>query len=174
VYTLTYFNGYRDHQLSVRFDALQITPQQVADNVGEFFQTLQPLLRINAAYVSAKVLTAGLSFTLPGPIPTPALGGLVSTNDPNRQALQVTIPGRSQQGRRNTVSLIGLEIDPPVTWQGNATTVPDLGMTIAFLQGVGPASAAPGAWLAIDGTSTIWYDRITFDYNDYWVRQLRR
>jgi hypothetical protein len=174
IYILTYFNGFRDHQLSVRFDSVQITPQQVADNVGEFFQFAEAALSSSAGYVSARVLTQGLSFTLPAPVPNTVFTGGITTDDPSWQALQVTIPGRSQQGRRNTVSLIGLQVRPPDTWVYTGNTNALLDGMIEFLQGANLPAAAPGAWLAIDGTETTWYNRVTFDYNDYWIRQLRR
>jgi hypothetical protein len=174
VYILTYFNGYRNHQLSVRFDSLQITPQQVADNVGEFMRVVDAALPSNAAYVSARVLTEGLSFTLPAPLPAMSMSGQIGTPNDDYQALQVTIPGRSQQGRRNTVSVIGLQMSPPTSWVATATANVTIGAMIDFLQGNSSPGAAAGAWLAIDGTDTIWYNRATFDYNDYWVRQLRR
>jgi hypothetical protein len=153
---------------------VQITPQQVADNVGEFFQWAEGGFHVSAGYVSARVLTQGLSFTLPAPVPNTTFTGGQNTKDPSYQALQLTIPGRSQQGRRNTVSLIGMQVPPPDTWvyTGGANALLD-GM-IDFLQGTSLPSAAPGAWIAIDGTETVWYNRVTFDYNDYWIRQLRR
>jgi hypothetical protein len=45
---------------------------------------------------------------------------------------------------------------------------------IGFLQATTLPAAIPGAWLSIDGTETTWYNRVTFDFNDYWIRQLRR
>jgi hypothetical protein len=174
VYILTYFNGFRNHQLSVRFDSLQITPQQVADNVGEFMRIVDAGLPGNAGYVNARILTEGLSFTLPAPLPAMSMSGQVSVPDVSRQALQITIPGRSQQGRRNTVSIIGMHIEPPTSWVATGAANVTIGAMIDFLQGNSSPGAAPGAWLAIDGTDTIWYNRATFDYNDYWVRQLRR
>jgi hypothetical protein len=174
IYILTYFNGFRDHQVSVRFDSVQITPQQVADNVGNFFQFAAPALPNDAGYVSARVLTQGLSFTLPAPVPTTMFTGGIVAKDAGFQALQTTIPGRSQQGRRNTVSLIGLHIPPPVSWVYTGNTNNILDNLITFLQGTNLPSATTGAWIAIDGTDTTWYNRVTFDYNDYWIRQLRR
>jgi hypothetical protein len=127
-----------------------------------------------AQYVTARILTEGTSFTLPAPFPTMPMSGQVSTPDASKQALQVTIPGRSQQGRRNTVSIIGIHIDPPTSWVATGAANVTIGAMIDFLQGISTPAAAPGAWLSIDGTDTIWYNRATFDYNDYWVRQLRR
>jgi hypothetical protein len=173
IYVLTYFNGFRNHQISVRFDAVQQTVQDVADNVGQFFQAAEPALPDNSAYVSARVLSQGLSFTLPAPVPSIALSGDVTSPDPRYQALQITVPGRSQQGRRNTVALFGLHINPPISWVGTGSSNVTLGNILAFLQGTLPAQPLPGSWLSIDGTETIWYNRATFDYNDYWVRQLR-
>jgi hypothetical protein len=174
IYVLTYFNGFRDHQISVRFDSVQLSPQAVADNVGEFFQFAEGGLPNDAGYVSARVLTQGLSFTLPAPVPNTTFTGGITTKDPNFQALQLTIPGRSQQGRRNTVSLIGMHVPPPPTWVYTGGVNALLDGMIEFLQGASLPAAAAGAWIAIDGTETTWYNRVTFDYNDYWVRQLRR
>jgi hypothetical protein len=67
-----------------------------------------------------------------------------------------------------------MQVSPPDTWvyTGGANALLD--GIIGFLQQTTIPAAIPGAWIAIDGTDTVWYNRVTFDFNDYWVRQLRR
>jgi hypothetical protein len=42
-----------------------------------------------------------------------------------------------------------------------------------LLQGIGTPTLPTGTVIAIDGATVVWYDRLTTDYNDYWVRQIR-
>jgi hypothetical protein len=45
---------------------------------------------------------------------------------------------------------------------------------IDFLNTPGASVTEPPIGLAIDGLPTTWYDRVTLNYNDYWVRQSRK
>jgi hypothetical protein len=174
IYTVTYDNGLDRHSLSVRYDSFSASLSTVTSAVGDFFQVIEAGLYADFVFVSARNQVRGTNFSLPASVPS------ASINPGGRAILDVETPrsttfvGRSSGGRRCSLELYALVITLPSDYLFTRGENNTFDTALDYLQGTLSPSAPVGTFLAIDGQGVTWYDRITVNYNDYWVRQARR
>lgn len=158
----------------MRYDGNQTTLVDVQSAVGEFFIAIDARIYRDFAYVGARNQNKGSNFSLPAAVPpvAPTPTGVAITEI--RAPISFTFVGRSLGGRRCSLEIYAWDTVVPERYlyvRGETSEV-DAGLN--YLQGPTPPTKPPGTFLGIDGTEVIWYDRVTVNYNDYWVRQARR
>jgi hypothetical protein len=172
-YILTYTNGTDNHELTVRYDDSIATAADAAQAANLLFTAVENRLFSNFAYVSARNAARLSNITLPAALPltspTPG-GGTPTTTD---RAVQHTVSGRSTLGRRVALAFIGAFPAVSQDWVISRGDTADTDALLDLLQGIGTPTLPTGTVIAIDGATVVWYDRLTTDYNDYWVRQIR-
>jgi hypothetical protein len=102
---------------------------------------------------------------VPGFTPVTGTGGssLPAVNKPRT----ITFPGRTSGGHKTRVVLFGVLGTTPATWEES----PLVSTFVININDLLVASA--DHWLGIDGVRAVWYDRLTWNDNDHYVRLAR-
>jgi hypothetical protein len=148
--------------------------QAIADAIGGIFVELSPVLTNQFVYVNARTVLAGNNFSLPAPLPSIAASGSIITYPVEQQVVTHTFVGRSGGGRRNVLPVYGVIPAYADDYVYSRGEVAALDNTIDYLNTGGGLGTGGNIGIAIDGLPTSWYDRVTLNYNDYWVRQVRK
>lgn len=141
-----------------------------ATAVGHFqaiAATLQTLVGSNVTFqgVSKCALGSNVRNAVAGL--TPVTGTAVVISDPARP-FQCVVSGRSSSGRKTKVSIFGAQgIVIPTSWAQQPISTSE----IQGFQGL--LNSQADFWLAIDATKPTWYNRVTFGYNDHWIKKVR-
>ncbi len=119
--------------------------------------------------LGARIASAGSNVTLPltwtGP-GTYGSGSGAGVNTPR----QVTVVGRTSLGRRWTMQLYGVDINPPATYRAPTISVANLAAGLVELQD----AFDEGVICGIDAMPVRIYDYVNFGYNDHWVKEARK
>lgn len=126
------------------------------------------------AFTGARHAAPGSEISFPITIPAPFLafsgtGGTPATRQ--EQSREVKFVGRSaSQGRRNNFSVYGVAsgnfTDEDFRVNAIESNYPDTVLSVIN-------EAEAGSWVAIDGSFTVWYPYMNWQFNSYWERKLR-
>lgn len=161
-----YNDGQNDHTLIARY-APSAGSDIAMDNVGLFFQALDPILYL-VTIVGARVAATGSNISVPIPwTGSPTFG---STSMPIVNApRQMTFLGRTIGGRRVRWSVFGFKGTFPDLYRYAATALGEIGDAIdAINDGLGA-----GVFIAIDGFNPSVYPYADFNFNSYWEGETR-
>lgn len=155
-----------EHRVLMRV-ANTVTDAQAVAEMEDFFLQLQPSLGTDVVFTGMEVAALGSNVRNPvaitGPITGTAAGSIAGVQEPRSW----TIKGRSVDGRRVGVTIFGVFANTPTSWEEEPIVVAGLADARDVLN-------APGNfWLSISGLKPVWYNRVTVNYNDHWVKQER-
>jgi hypothetical protein len=82
----------------------------------------------------------------------------------------VSFQGRSEGGRKASISIYGSRLTVPAIFRINYGAVVDIDAALDYLENNAQASVP----LAIDGEYITWYKYVNLNYNSYYERKARK
>ncbi len=164
---LDYLTGGAKHSIMLR-TANIISADTVLDVFNAMLTAMSASL-FQWDILGARIASAGSNVTLPltwtGP-GTYGAGSGAGVNTPR----QVTAVGRTSLGRRWTMQLYGVNLNPPATYRAPTISVANLAAGLVELQD----AFDEGTICGIDAMPVRIYDYVNFGYNDHWVKEARK
>lgn len=158
-----------DGQFQVRYEENTGSVGAVDSYVLGFLSALDPLLSANWTITGQRFQRAGSSISLPVP-PISFTSTAGDTADEAKRPLELSFQGRSEGGRKASLSIYGTRITVPAIYRILYGVLADVDAVLDYLQNNGQ----PSVPRAIDGEYITWYRYVNLNYNSYYERQARK
>lgn len=160
-----------EHTMLVRWSTVTATLTQTMAAVESLFDFIAGSLWAGWRFTGARNAAVGSDFSLPVPLSTglAAVLGTGSARDAVADPREARWVGRSPtSGRRVSLSVYGTAPSTPANyrWGPGEVALTD-NAVLALL------NAAPGTFLAIDGSKPVFYPYVNVQFNSYWETRAR-
>lgn len=172
-YIVKYRANGREHDVQFRYlDVPLGGPPDLTfiGSVSAFLSSALPLMPADFSILTGSYIPSGGSVAFSTGVPTLTGPGLASVSASEAPAF-ITMPGRSDGGRRTRVTLLGLGVSPAQeegVYNDYRVTTSESAVVNAMRTALDGSSI-----VAIDGEPVNWYGYGNLGYNAHWQRALR-